>query len=371
MKRLNDVVVLGAGIIGCAVAHELARRGARVCVIDSRDVGCGATQASAGVLAPGIESNYPILLAQLGVRSLRLYNEFIARVVEESRTEVQYVRNGALEVAVDEQSTSGLETVSARLTDLGISTEQLSGHATREIEPELTGCVSGGLLVPEYGFVAAADLAQAVRRAAVSHGASFISLRTATRILFEHGSIRIETKTDTMTAGIAVIAAGSWSSQIDVIGVPRLPVRPVRGQLLHLEWPVSQLQRILWSSNCYLVPWTDGSLLVGATVENVGFDERSTVAGVSELLEAVRNLVPRVRDAGFKTVRVGLRPGTPDDLPIVGASAIVPNLMYATGHYRTGVLLAPLTAVLVANFLLDGNLDPVLDSTSPSRFGAY
>ena len=146
-------------------------------------------------------------------------------------------------------------------------------------------------------------------------------------------------------------------------------MRPVRGQLLHLMWNGPPLKRATWSRRCYLVPWQDGSLLVGATVEDVGFDERATVAGVRDLLDAACDLIPQTWTAGFRAARVGLRPGTPDDMPIIGASPTVPGLMYATGHYRNGVLLAPLTAQLVADAMLDNRIDPMLEAVSPSRFG--
>ena len=146
-------------------------------------------------------------------------------------------------------------------------------------------------------------------------------------------------------------------------------MRPVRGQLLQLGWTGTPLRRVTWSGRCYLVPWEDGSLLVGATVEEAGFDERTTVAGVRDLLDAVSELVPHAWAAGFLGARVGLRPATTDDLPVIGASSVMPNLMYATGHYRNGVLLAPLTAQLVADAMLENRIDPLLAPVSPSRFG--
>ena len=147
-----------------------------------------------------------------------------------------------------------------------------------------------------------------------------------------------------------------------------IPLKPVRGQLLQLEWPTSPLKRVVWTDRCYLVPWTDGSVLVGATVEDVGFDERATVAGVRELIEMTCRLAPNAGRAWFQGVRVGLRPSTRDDLPVVGPSERLPGLFYATGHFRNGVLLAPLTAQLAADYLLNGQRDPALDSMSLSRF---
>ena len=149
----------------------------------------------------------------------------------------------------------------------------------------------------------------------------------------------------------------------------RIPVRPVRGQLLALASNGTTLRRVTWSRGCYLVPWEDGTVLVGATVEEAGFDERATVAGVHDLLDAACDVVPRTWTAAFRGTRVGLRPATPDGLPVIGASTIAPNLMYASGHYRNGVLLAPLTADLVADAMLDNRIDPLLEAVSPSRFG--
>ena len=160
-----------------------------------------------------------------------------------------------------------------------------------------------------------------------------------------------------------------WSGQIEIEGaVARVPVRPVRGQLLHLAWNGPLLGRVIWSDRCYLVPWQDGTLLVGATVEDAGFDERTTAAGVRDLIEAACDLVPHAWTASVVAARAGLRPASADELPVIGASGVIPNMMYATGHYRNGVLLSPLTAELVADAMLENRMDPLLAATSPQRF---
>ena len=148
-----------------------------------------------------------------------------------------------------------------------------------------------------------------------------------------------------------------------------MPVRPVRGQLLHLGWQGPPLRRVTWSSRCYLVPWDDGTLLVGATVEEAGFDERATVAGVRDLLDAAAETVPHAWSAAFLGARVGLRPAAPDEMPIIGRSEALPSVVYATAHYRNGVLLAPVTADLVADLMMEGAAERALEPFSPRRFG--
>jgi glycine oxidase len=368
VNRTTQVVVVGAGVIGCAVAYELARRGARVRLLDRRDVARGATQASAGILAPFVEAHEGSALIELGGRSLERYDEFVARVVEDSSAAVQYARNGTLEVAFDRSSLGRLDAFGRSLAARGVSAECLDGRAVREAEPQLHENACGGVLVHSHGLVGARDLTAALRRAAAAHGVSFEMGITVARITSVPNGLRVETPGDRIECDTVVMAAGSWSGQIKVEGEHALPVRPVRGQLLSLSWSASPLARVVWSERCYLAPWTDGTVLAGATIEDVGFDERATVAGVRELIEAASAVTPQVRDSWFQGVRVGLRPATPDHFPIIGASTRVPGLVYATGHFRSGVLLAPLTAELVADLVLDGVRDPALDHTAPERF---
>ena len=364
----SQVVVVGAGVIGCAVAHELARRGASVRVVDRRDVGQGATQASAGVLAPYITAHAGSALLDLGARSLELYDEFVARAVEDSGSTVQYVRHGTLELALDERQAELLAQVAETYRGLGAVAEYVDREAVLDLEPQLSGQVRAALSVQQHGFVGASDLTHALRRAAGAHGVTFMPATTVTRISSHGDGVNVETPNDVLSSDAVILAAGSWSGQVGAEDEGKIPLKPVRGQLLQLEWPTSPLERVVWTDRCYLVPWTDGSVLVGATVEDVGFDERATVAGVQELIEMTCNLVPNARKAWFQGVRVGLRPGTLDHLPVVGPSERLPGLFYATGHFRNGVLLAPLTAQVAADYVLEGQRDPAIDVMSLSRF---
>jgi glycine/D-amino acid oxidase-like deaminating enzyme len=169
---------------------------------------------------------------------------------------------------------------------------------------------------------------------------------------------------DSVAGDAVVLAAGSWSSDL-----ARVPMRPIRGQLLHLRLPRPPLSTIVWGDRGYLVPWMDGSVLVGATSEDVGFDERPTAAGVRSLLDGATELVPELAAATFHEVRVGLRPATADELPVIGASSTMRRVFYATGHYRNGVLLAPLTALAIADLVLAGRERPEVAAARPARFG--
>jgi glycine oxidase len=365
----SDIVVVGAGIVGCAVAYELACRGASVQIVDDRPAGMGATQASAGMLAPYIEAHEGHPLLELTVRSLDMYDNFVARVAALGGS-FPYRRTGTLEAALDSDHLRRLEGAALTLPRKGVHARLLDAAGARSEEPHLSEAVVGGLLVPSHGYVAAGDLTRALTTAARRHGAQLIERGRVRRIVSAGGDLRVETDRGSLSGNGVVLAAGSWSGQILVDGVDvRLPVRPVRGQLLQLAWTGPTLGRVIWSERCYLVPWQDGTLLVGATVEEAGFDERTTTAGIRDLIEAAAEIVPHVWTAGFTAARAGLRPATPDEVPVIGPSTTVPNLVYATGHYRNGVLLAPLTAQLVADAMLDQRIDPLLELTSPKRFG--
>ena len=365
----RDIVVVGAGVIGCAVAYELARRGASVEVLDDRPVGMGATQASAGVLAPYIEAREGSPLLALTVRSLELFDDFIGRVIADSGIDVPFRRCGTIDVGFDDDEMRTLQATAGVLAHRGISSRLLDAAGARAEEPQLREDAIGALVIDPHAFVGAADLTRALAAAARRHGANVARQARVRRIGPSGSGLLVDTDRGPLSAGAVVLAAGSWSGAIEIVGATRtVPMRPVRGQLLYLAWDAPPLRRVTWSSRCYMVPWEDGTLLVGATVEDAGFDERTTVAGVRGLLEAVCAVLPRASTAGFRGARVGLRPGTTDDLPVIGASAN-PNLFYATGHYRNGILLAPLTALLVADAVLEHRIDPMLAPLAPARFG--
>jgi glycine oxidase len=349
MATSPDVIVVGAGIIGCAVARELARRGASVRVFESRTIGAGATQASAGVLAPHIEAGEGGPLLEMGVRSLELYDDFVREVADDSGIHIEYRRCGTLEIAVDQDTADRFR---RRAETSGGRLQWLDVEAARREAPPVPRAF-GALLAPFHGYVDAPVLTEALAWAAMRHDARVETGQGVIAIEPDGSRLAIRTADGaTSHASTAVIAAGSWSTRPEFAHPrPREGVRPVRGQLLRLRTDLA-LSRILWGPDCYIVPRDNGLVLVGATMEDVGFDERTTAAGVRDLLDSACELVPELWRASFIEARAGLRPATASGLPVIARSLDTPNVVFATGHFRNGVLLAPLTAKLVGDLVM-------------------
>jgi glycine oxidase len=366
-----DVAIIGAGIIGASIAYELASRGASVAVLDSRPAGQGATQAAAGMLAPYIEGfGRPILT--MAARSLGMYDEFIRRITADSGIAVDYHRDGSLQVITAEESAEGFVALQAAAGAAGVRCTLVDALQVRDLEPLVRPDIVAGALIPDHGVVVPTSLSHALTAAAVKRGARFEGYHQVERVAArDGGGFRLETRGDRVHARRVIVAGGSWSGRLAIDGVPLLPVRPVRGQLVHLSSPSPPPRRVIWGAGCYMAPSTAGSLSVGATMEEAGFDERATVAGVRGLLDAATELMPALRQCSFEGARVGLRPATPDEMPIMGRSHKLPGLFYATGHFRNGILLAPLTGRVLADLVLDNSEDSVLAATSPQRFGEY
>ena len=323
-----NVAVIGAGVIGCAVACELAARGARVRVFDMRGAGQGATRATAGMLAPHIEGHHEQLL-RLATCGLSLYDDFIDRLSEWSGQRIEYRRTGTLQVPQSDE----------RRAELGETAARLAAHG---IPHEWRGAA---LFIPAHGYVRVPHLMTALEAAAVRLGVEFSTKRVE------------KPEPAPLGAEVAVIAAGSWSGPLT-----GAPVRPIKGQTVELHTPSALPDHIVWGDRCYVVPWQDGSAIVGATAEDAGFDERIDEAARDRLVASACELVPALSSAEIRETRVGLRPATPDELPVIGRSATMRGVVYATGHYRNGILLAPLTAALVADLVC-----PTAGTEAPSQ----
>lgn len=365
MTRSWDAVVVGGGVVGCAVAFELAREGLAVALLERGELAGEASGAAAGMLLPLGEAPGPGPFLRLGLASLALFPALVEELRERSGIDPEHVACGALHVATD---ASAAERLAARARELaGVGAEWLDADALRALEPRLCPGAEGALFARAEAQVRSPLLVRALAGAAASLGAR---IATGTPVLgLRRDAARVvgvETPDGPVAAAAVVLCAGAWAPRL----LPgALPIEPVRGQIVSLEAPRPGLGAIVLGPGCYLVPKRDGSVVVGATSERVGFDRRVTADGVAGLLAAARGLLPALGAASFRGAWAGLRPATPDGLPAIGAVSGCPGLWVAAGHHRNGVLLAPLSARLVADLVLGKALAPDAALFAPERFG--
>jgi glycine oxidase len=356
-----DLAVVGGGIIGLAVAWRARLRGLSVVVLERGAVGAQcASVVAAGMLAPVSEVEFGEAgrrVLELGLRSAQLWPAFAAELEQAAEIEVGLRRSGTLLAARDEDEARELERQLAFRESLGLSATRLRPSAARELEPALAPTVRLALHAPEDHSVDPRRVLSALRRACEAGGVRLREHSPVTGVELDEpdGPVRGVRLADGEYVGAAqvVLAAGAWTSELR--GLParaRVPVRPVKGQILRLRDPDGPglLQRVLRFEGGYLVPRGDGRYVLGATVEERGFETLPTVGGVYELLRDARELVPGILELQIEELSVGFRPATPDNVPVIGPGAL-DGLVWATGHHRNGILLAPITAELVAETL--------------------
>src|SRR5665213_2403641 len=355
-----DVLVVGGGIIGLAVAWRARARGLSVTVLERDTVGRGTSYVAAGMLAPVSEVEFGDAgraVLELGLRSAEMWPEFAAGLERASGEEVGLLKTGTLVLARDEDEARELERQIAFRESLGLRTSRLLPSEAREREPALAPTVRLALEAPEDHSVDPRLVLVALRRACAAAGVRLREHSPVSGVVLEDASTRLTGVVledgESVPARHVVIAAGAWSGGLE--GLPadaRVPVRPVKGQILRLRDPAGAglLARVVRFEGGYLVPRGDGRYVLGATVEERGFERHATAGGVYELLRDAHEVLPGASELQIEELCVGLRPGTPDNLPAIGAGALE-GLLWATGHHRNGILLAPLTAELVAREL--------------------
>jgi glycine oxidase len=379
-----DVLIVGGGVIGLSIGWRAAQRGLSVIIADPRP-GLGATHAAAGMLTPIAEAAYaerPIFA--LGQESLRRYPDFISELQRVTGLPTGFRQAGTLQVARDNDDLALLAETRALQESFGVHLQQLGARDCREAEPMLDPSVRGGLLARDDGSVDPRLLAVALQEAALGSGARLVR-QPVTEILRAGGQVSgARLADDSVLSARRVVLAAGWESAA-LAGLPTgvaPPVRPVKGQILRLRTtavtvaaglPPGLLHRtvrgLVSGSSVYLVPRDSGELVVGATQEELGADTTVTAGGIWQLLRDARSIVPGITELELQDVVAGLRPGTPDNAPVLGPSEL-PGLVLATGHFRAGVLLAPVTADTVAAFLCTGTADPIWSAFSPGRFRA-
>jgi len=368
MKTL-DVAIAGGGLIGSSIALELARAGLRVGLFDKQEPGLEASWASAGILSPAPESPAMIGMVPLGKASMALYPEFVQMVEETSNQKVGYRAKGTLEVITSRHAREELSTIIALHHGLGLQAEPLSTRDALELEPSLREDIEAAVLRPAEASVDNRLLTRAIVESARKSGAEIFANVEVEAIWREGDTCKgLVTGSERVTAKHTVIAAGCFSARIQ--GVERYaPVRPAKGQVISLRCPETKIERVLWGDDIYLVPRNDGRVLAGATVEYAGFDKTLTAGGQKKLLSAAINLVPAFEKAQVEETWAGLRPDSPDHLPILGPTDLQ-GLVIATGHFRSGVLLTPITAKLIREWITFDNVSWHWDRFSPMRFEA-
>jgi glycine oxidase len=366
-----DVAIVGGGVMGCAIALRLAQRGLAVTVIERGIPGAEASSAAAGILGPQWEADGAGPLLDLGLRSRALYPGFAAELRELSGIDIGFAKAGLLEVAFDEAGARALAARCAWQRGRGLRGELLDAGQVHAVEPQLGPGVRAGLRLSDEGHVNARALARALSQSAAIAGAKFLQGHYVRRVVTAGGRVTgVELDGETLPAKMVVIAAGSWSSLVEGGGVPPPTIRPARGQMVAIEMRPPLFRHVIAAhGGGYLVPRLDGTVLAGSTLEMVGYRKEVTVAGLSQILAMVRALIPQLDHAPVVETWSNFRPYTDDHLPVLGRTG-VEGLVLATGHYRYGILLTPITAQLIAELITSGTATIDLTPFSVARFGA-
>jgi len=368
-SRASDVLIIGGGIVGCACAYELTKRGVSVTLLEYGKTGMQATNAAAGMLAPLTEAAFADVMLDAGMTALRAYPGLVAELEQACGFDLEFRQDGILRIAFDDDDATELRRRCAWQRELGFDVHWLDAANCRELEPRISDRVIGGVLSSTEATVSNQLIALALERAARARGAFIREGAPVTRVKRSRNRIvSVEAANETYTADTIVLAAGARSGQIArKMGID-LPVFPVRGQMIALGGMSCPIGRPVWGPHGYLVPRANGLVFAGATVENVGFRRRTTKAGVRALRALSTSLVPQLSAAKVHFEWAGLRPATPDSLPIVGPIRDT-NVVAATGHYRNGILLGPITGAWIAAGITNATWDAVPVEFRHERFG--
>jgi glycine oxidase len=367
MTKNFEAVIAGGGLIGGAIALELALAGVRVAIFELGEPGREASWASAGILSPAPENPSTIPLVPLGKASMSLYPQFVARVEEISDQQVGFRPKGTVEALFSRDAARELSTHVALHHGWGLRAEAISAEDARELEPALSPELEAAVLRPDEASVDNRALTQAVLEAARKSGAEIFAHREVRGVWREKQRCAgLLLENEKVSANWTIIAAGSFSASIAGVDA-YAPVRPAKGQMASLRAERLKIERVLWSDKIYLVPRNDGRILAGATVEYVGFDRKVTAGALATVLSGAIELAPDLAHARVEETWAGLRPDSPDHLPILGP-ADIDGLLIATGHFRSGILLTPITARLIREWVTEQRVSVDCERFSPLRF---
>ena len=368
MRDIHQVVVIGGGVIGLGIARALAKRGVKdVCLVERGGLGAEASFAAGGMLLPQVEADGYDDFFALACRSRDLYPSLAIELRDETGIDIELDTTGTLYLALNEHDYQEIEQRYQWQTRAGLAVELLTSTAARELEPCISEATFGALRFPN-------DIQVENRRliAALSNSVNHLGIRTLTETTVEaltiegHRITGVQTSRGAITCQTVVLAAGTWSSFIR----PTPTIKPVRGQMVCLESKPQLTKHVIFSPRGYLVPRQDGRLLAGSTSEDAGFAKRVTVGGIASILRHALEISPAIENLPMVDTWAGLRPRAADGLPVLGPCGEIDGLFYATGHYRNGILLAPLTAELISEAIVARATSPLLAPFSPDRFSS-
>jgi glycine oxidase len=364
----TDVIIVGGGVIGCSIAWRLAQAGLKVTVFERGRVGCEASRAAAGMLSPQGESQTAGPFFDLCLRGREMYRSFAEELNDASGIDVEYKDEGTLFVVLQGEVHQAKTRWATWQHEAGLPLEYVSADDIRKIEPAVTESATRAIFLPQEHQVENRRLMDALEVSMKRAGVELIEGAEVTALATGRGKVTgVMSAGQRLHAGVVVVAAGTWSSRLlEPIGL-NVKVIPARGQMIAVRGGTCPINRVLHSGKIYLVPRRDGRILIGATVEYTGFPKAVTVGAIKHLLSAAVELAPSLREFEIVETWCGLRPDTLDHLPIIGPSG-VNNLLLATGHFRNGILLAPVTAELVASVITQDRISDELRPFSVARF---
>jgi len=371
IKGSADVVVIGGGVIGLSVARALARRGVRdVCLLERSSVGSEASSAAGGMLLPQVEADGHDDFFALACRSRDLYPSLAAELRDETGIDIELDTTGTLYLALNEHDYEDIEQRYQWQTSAGLAVELLTSAAARALEPCISEATFGALRFPKDIQVENRRLVTALANSVNALGVKTFTETTVEKLVIEgHRITGVQTNRGSINSQTVVVAAGAWSSFL-LQSAPNPAVTPVRGQMVCLESKPQLTKHVIFSPRGYLVPRQDGRLLAGSTSENAGFARLVTAGGIASILRHALQVSPVVKDLPIVDTWAGLRPRAADGLPVLGPCGEIDGLFYATGHYRNGILLAPLTAELISEAIVARVTSPLLAPFSPDRFSS-
>jgi len=362
--------VVGGGAIGSAIALELTQRGHSVTLLERQTIGSGASSNNAGLLVPEVRPDAPPLMARFWQRSLEEYQPFLQAIAEITGTTVPLEVLGRLQVWLNGEAPEDLRNHAAIQREAGIRAEVLDPAGVRALEPKLVGELVGAILFPDHARLDSAAMTASAADAARKLGATIREGREVTSLIVERGRVcGVQLRSESIASDWVVLCAGAASGSIRGLA-STLPVRPVKGQILSCRPPEQQIRTIVAAPPVIggLIPQPDGRMLIASTYEDAGFDVRPTAGAAHDLLAGALKVLPDLRHATLEGGRAGLRPFTPDGMPIIGQAQ--DGLLVATGHGRMGIVSTPLTAKVVAD-LVDGREPPIpLEAFRPDRFAS-